>query len=1365
MQGNKKCGDGGFSDTSSIGSMLDDADREVSSLTDRAFRSLCVSEDAFFHEPELAGSPDITHRVSGSLPQAAASHAHRKSGLWGQLSSQGTEHAGWAATFQQFPKYVQGEGKYPKGSPPPTPAQRKLEARAPGPRSGPKPASKVSSLIRSFDRPEGQSCDSGPPPGKPPALKIAPKFAPLPESGVNFCFDSAFLTVRRVPAEVSNPHAAGRTRGERGSPMSPDAVRRLSGGFTQAPERPPGSFEAAFHAPAPRPAPGELGRAPERVHKGTFLHSENSAFESWTAHQPRRPGRKDAGEPGAGGRAPGTYEDKPSVAEARPAEGEASPGRAGAGCSQGEGRPATGALSTPGPWEPRDPGALRSQPDPQAKPTQAPWRKARAGKGRRDPVPEALEEKAQAQRGGLPSSRQGQCPEDAAPALSAGPEEQPEAPFDISKLLTPVIRCKAGPDLVDGPPAPATPAPPGQPNGLREEPGGGCAPDSYKARAPRLLFNLKDVRRCVKSTYSPSALSKGLDGNARGKVDGRQEPASNGAPLPNGLEESPPSEPSDEGAAGAPAGAHAGIQEHPEAGASSASVGHPAAPSSPPAVATAPFCANGEATETNGDARDDADGDAGVGPASPGCCPDSSGHCLRKRLSLRLCSRDPQAGKATEPPQAPRLENGFSRSVSQETDPEREAGLRDPRVSPGPLSPEEEDVFYSDSQSDFTPGLKAKAKFSTSSSDQSFASFDDQQKTWPAEGQRGEKEKAAGIDGPPTCALSDGRACAEEQGEPPQGAGAGPPGGVPRAASPEEARFRGSWTGGNKDPGLSQVQDLPTSPSSTSNKRLLFAIKDNTLRATPVIKPILLPLLRTLSSEDAPGGGHKEEGSPRSGENSRFCPLEGPEKPCAPSPGPLPPAGVQGAPARPAGRGGAGGTARLEVSQPAAKGAPPPPPPAGDALEDGQGRCPRHGEQGAPGPMPAIALPQDDPPAVLQPGRGWEEQMPGFGGPFLSTPRMGPQGRRPFPGDSATSLDPSSLEDSGACSPATGGNVWDEVPRVPGDAGWLPPQELPRASPWTGPAQATRREALTHAPVWAAGDPQLEASAEDLRALSPGGAWPEAVTSSEGFPERAEAPAQVERAAGKPPAVPPKTEKALRRAKKLASKRRKTAQRQGAAGEPPGDVPPPREPRPRCPAVRSLPPPAHRHSVSGFLEHVRRGPGGPPSATPPPPYPATQKVLQDPQSGEYFLFDLPLQVKIKTFYDPDTGRYVRVSLPAAEGDAPEPPAQDALAAPYVLYPGFQPLPVTSLMPLRCSSQLSAPTYLRQGPHTPLAAGELWDSDTAQRAPRPYRDAAGNSAGPLPNRPPGSPEEEGGEAPSLEIISTDDLEDFATEGIS
>ncbi|KAK2098283.1 hypothetical protein P7K49_023734 [Saguinus oedipus] len=1433
MQGNKKCTDG-FSDSSSIGSVLDDADREVSSLTDRAFRSLCISEDTSFHDSYLAVSPDISRQVFGTLQQRTVSHTQRKSGIWSQLPSQGTEHSGWAATFQQLPKYVQGEEKYPKTSPPPTPVQRRLEVPVSGLRGSNKPVSKVSTLIKSFDRTETQRCENRTTTSKPPALKNPPKFAPLPESSVNFCFDSAFLTVRRVPAEVSNTHQnshqPSRKHREQESPKNPEMACHGSSSFLPAPaDDVTCSSESKFPSPHHKPATGEPGRG-----KGTFLHSENSAFESWNAHQPKLLERKDAAGTVPESKTPKHYGDTTLLREPCSPECTVSPCQIQAHCSQEENRVAAGALSTSVPWGCRDPGsqvfavegkAPSSQPGSQEKPAQPPWRKQKTGKKGKESLQDASEEKTQTNRRGPPlytkHNPQGQFPENDALDLPVEPNEHYDPPFNISKLLTPIIPSKHVLDSAESQPAERTPSPPGQLNGYQEKEPSECqSRDSYKSKAPSLLFNLKDVRKRVKSTYSPSPLLKGLDEKTRGKVDGKQEPVSNSVILTNGLEESPPNQISKERPANDPTASHINAQKDPTDDPSEPSADSYLTLSTAPTITKVPFYVNGEAAERSSYENEEAERELEIDPAGSGWCPDSKEHRSRKHLSLRLCNRDPEPGGTTEKMKTHQLQNGLSRSVSQETEPEREAGLQNihlnQKFSPGPLSPEEEDVFYSDSQSDFMPSLQGKAKFSTSSSDQSFASFDDQQKMWFTENQRedrrkdvstgdsqkDEKENVTGKDEPQYCALSKGHSCLEErsQGEALQGEGESMSGGRIRKASAEEANFRGSQIGGNKGTTFSQAKDLTPSPSSASNKHMLFTIKDNTLRVTPVIKPIMLPLLRTMSLEDSLGSGHKEEelSRPEWGEDPGFCAPQNQD-----ILGTSTPTNTQGTHVkcmanevmRDPWQGSS--AARMEASQPAPKGPSMPLVGDGDRVKplpdaaysvvasNGKRGSTDTGKLAAPQHIPTITLPEgdeEDQPPPWQPESCWEQQTPGFKSHFLSTPRAGPAGRRPVPGEAVNSPNSSSLGESSACSPAAS-SIWDEASQAPGELELLP-KEPPQASTWASPspARVTQREDLTHALVWEGGsDPQLELLAEDLRTLSPRGSLLDVATSPAGPPGRLELPAQLERAASKPPAVPPKTEKALRRAKKLASKRRKTDQTQEKHGEPQEGKPCPEdleqaEQRPLCPRerprhsfpmVRSLPPPVHRHSVSSFSESVGRRPGGPQSLTPLPTYPATQKVLQDPQSGEYFVFDLPLQVKIKTFYDPETGKYVKVSIPSSEGTSPEPPPLDALAAPYVLYPGFQPVPVTALMPLRCSSQLSAPTFLRQGPRASVAHTRPQSVHEAglQLTPGPHGDCTPHSASQRPHRPPQSPGEEGAEAPGLNIISTEDLEDFATEGIS
>ncbi|XP_063731589.1 uncharacterized protein LOC134859176 [Eleginops maclovinus] len=60
--GHRKHSDGGYSDTSSGGSFLDETDREVSNLTDRAFRSLCIGDEAVYNDSDLSSSSPCAQR-------------------------------------------------------------------------------------------------------------------------------------------------------------------------------------------------------------------------------------------------------------------------------------------------------------------------------------------------------------------------------------------------------------------------------------------------------------------------------------------------------------------------------------------------------------------------------------------------------------------------------------------------------------------------------------------------------------------------------------------------------------------------------------------------------------------------------------------------------------------------------------------------------------------------------------------------------------------------------------------------------------------------------------------------------------------------------------------------------------------------------------------------------------------------------------------------------------------------------------------------------------------------------------------------------------------------------------------------------
>lgn len=79
-------------------------------------------------------------------------------------------------------------------------------------------------------------------------------------------------------------------------------------------------------------------------------------------------------------------------------------------------------------------------------------------------------------------------------------------------------------------------------------------------------------------------------------------------------------------------------------------------------------------------------------------------------------------------------------------------------------------------------------------------------------------------------------------------------------------------------------------------------------------------------------------------------------------------------------------------------------------------------------------------------------------------------------------------------------------------------------------------------------------------------------------------------------------------------------------------------------------------------------------------FPMTQrKLLQDLDSGQYFVVDMPVQVKTKTFFDPETGSYVQLPVQSLDGPVPRAQSVEVVNAPsLMLYHGFVPLPVSSL---------------------------------------------------------------------------------------
>uniref|UniRef100_A0A3B3B7F2 DUF4585 domain-containing protein n=1 Tax=Oryzias melastigma TaxID=30732 RepID=A0A3B3B7F2_ORYME len=191
----------------------------------------------------------------------------------------------------------------------------------------------------------------------------------------------------------------------------------------------------------------------------------------------------------------------------------------------------------------------------------------------------------------------------------------------------------------------------------------------------------------------------------------------------------------------------------------------------------------------------------------------------------------------------------------------------------------------------------------------------------------------------------------------------------------------------------------------------------------------------------------------------------------------------------------------------------------------------------------------------------------------------------------------------------------------------------------------------------------------------------------------------VSRSLGKPPVVPPKTEKALRRAQRLTSRRMKKEHLPSRLAE--------------CylycfPSNRVSS--RFRHCFPAYRSkyHVE-------SCCFSQSYPMTQrKVLQDLGSGQYYVVDVPVQVQTKTFFDPETGKYVQLNVRESGQSVSRPHTQQtqphqiklqpqplsqtpAAGKPFVLYQRYHSYPQnyqpTAVTPVR-RSRSSAPGSLQ-----------------------------------------------------------------------
>ncbi|XP_067828714.1 cardiac-enriched FHL2-interacting protein [Heptranchias perlo] len=222
------------------------------------------------------------------------------------------------------------------------------------------------------------------------------------------------------------------------------------------------------------------------------------------------------------------------------------------------------------------------------------------------------------------------------------------------------------------------------------------------------------------------------------------------------------------------------------------------------------------------------------------------------------------------------------------------------------------------------------------------------------------------------------------------------------------------------------------------------------------------------------------------------------------------------------------------------------------------------------------------------------------------------------------------------------------------------------------------------------------------------------------------------KAAGKPPVVPPKSEKALRRAKKLATRRKRTDGKQKKPGSDDTEtdatisnvpVSPPCVPTSPMPIVCSPVPTVQLDScVIPAVPNIMALNNAQPVASV-HSFPLSQrKLLQDPESGQYFVVDIPVQVQTKTLYDPETGKYFQVSIPSTGQNPSSVSSIDFFNTSYVLYPGFLSFPLTSVSTITPPSQMSAPAILLEVQEEEESLNEWTNTDlrrTEEQGNQPY----------------------------------------------
>ncbi|NXQ22069.1 CEFIP protein, partial [Peucedramus taeniatus] len=1431
MQGNKKHTEG-HSDSSSIGSLLDDADREVSSLTDRAFKSLCVAElEDPYNEPELSISPDFALQLSAKIHSGTLNHDIRKSNVCDKLTAKNNEHTIWASTFQQLPRCASEEKRIAKNNT--FAIERKLNLSVPGPRNN-KHVSKVSSLIKTFDKTADQGSGSSLIANKQPVKNSFQKYKINHGNDTASWDDTDILSIHKELSEFSEAsqgsHGLSGKHEPQRRPNKIDLSYGDSDGYYPVLIEMSKVAKSNFSHSSKKALKNRNLKVSEPAKKGSFLHSENSAFESWNVHHKKMTEKEEFIDVKMKKEGLAYLEESPFVKGSHTHEHKLSPAVTTVAKKKEKDfqmKPTLQEASFSLRVVPQGPLPLETKFS-QLGNTCPPWRRQRAAEraaGKRQAAKEkvtdshktSLSEKATGADPGLhvtPLAKEANSPGSISPS------------FNISELLTPVIPPKQEVDTVESELIPLTP-PPTESMAPRDHEESTLDDyrswDNCRLTASSLLFNLKDVRKRVKSIYNPSPLLRALEEKNKTR-ENMQESTKMDASFSTSHDKSEKNITEKDELSDIAYVLSSSVHENDnKTDLTGHFTGNYLTLSSPQTAEDLPFHQTGDSMQQDNSKHQDLVKNTGDNEHFRSFRHESNELDLGKHQGYpaqRPFSRDNVDTKSGQPMQ--------NHNVQGEEN-ERQAAIPNENFAfktlLNQLSPEEDEPYSGTQTNIVVPGHEARGKRSTSSSEQSFVSTVEQplqeeqflpeplmEQMCLQESQRTDSEMRSGSkkrhkergkeveeDELQYCAcISPGTGAAEKR----EGSVTG---NEQRSLMKEklgrekreEANSTNSTSDSLRDTSISRSEE-PQTPSSSSTKPSLFMIKDNTFRSPQVIRAVKLPLLRSFSLDDTVSSSYKEMErkfmSPAVYSKRHQNMLHAQE------------VGWWASRHRGQQNVGDGATDReKEASEPGSSVTLDP-----SLLENTEsfsfGKLTEEDEKicvllNKFGKMdeesvcrsekkptkarhslaqPIIGLENDQ--AQNNPSYPAERKTNYFKNHHVSNRKGGSCAKKIITRQTVSPVTGSVLEDH-ACSSVSNDTLEDIL-----HAEGAPLLDNLSCSAVTGPKSGSMMLSLAASSL--SDKPTISGlrDTEDLRnpallnmALERQTYVPaeEIINSAQrnllldfaGEDGRLEPRGLGGRPAGKPPTVPPKTEKALRRAKKLANKRKKVQEQEknhqtehidalGRKLTHSGETTVSASPLVYSP----LHPPLHStftptETSTGKYRFAAAASSSPSSTQ--------RKLLQDPDSGQYYVVDLPAEVNVKTFYDPETGKYVQVSVPSLEQNLHQSISSEMKNSPYASYPRVLPLPASSVAVLKSPSQLSEPAW---SVPAALEPAELPEDDQQYR----YTESVDTQPNTEPasysyHQDPGETQVYLGKDVSptqnTGIVTLTNLDDFAAEGVS